>query len=56
MDELITRHTEIMSRYDPEHKVGLVVDEWVHGTMWNRARTRASCISRIPCATPLSPL
>ena len=28
MDELITRHTEIMSRYDPEHKVGLVVDEW----------------------------
>ena len=28
MDELITRHTEIMSHYDPEHKVGLVVDEW----------------------------
>ena len=28
MDELITRHTDIMSRYDPEHKVGLVVDEW----------------------------
>ena len=28
MDELITRHTEIMSHYDPEHKVGLIVDEW----------------------------
>ena len=28
MEELITRHTEIMSHYDPEHKVGLIVDEW----------------------------
>ncbi len=28
MEELITRHSEIMNRYDPQHKVGLVVDEW----------------------------
>lgn len=28
MEELITRHTEIMSRFDPEHRVGLIVDEW----------------------------
>ena len=28
MEELITKHLEIMSRYDPEHKVGLIVDEW----------------------------
>lgn len=28
MDELITRHTNIMERYDPAHRVGLVVDEW----------------------------
>ncbi|MBP3796867.1 MAG: alpha-N-arabinofuranosidase [Ruminococcus sp.] len=28
MDENITRHTEIMNRYDPECKVGLIVDEW----------------------------
>lgn len=28
MDELITRHSEIMNRYDPEHRVGLIVDEW----------------------------
>lgn len=28
MDELVTRHTEIMNRYDPENKIGLVVDEW----------------------------
>jgi alpha-N-arabinofuranosidase len=28
MDELITRHSAIMDRYDPEKQVGLVVDEW----------------------------
>ena len=28
MEELITRHGAIMDQYDPEKKVGLVVDEW----------------------------
>lgn len=28
MDELIVRHSEIMDRYDPEKRVGLIVDEW----------------------------
>ncbi|WP_194776329.1 alpha-N-arabinofuranosidase [Pararhodonellum marinum] len=28
MDELITRHSSIMDQYDPEKKVGLIVDEW----------------------------
>jgi len=28
MDELIREHSRIMDRYDPEKKVGLVVDEW----------------------------
>jgi len=28
MDELIGRHAEIMDRYDPERRVGLIVDEW----------------------------
>ena len=28
MDELIVRHTQIMDKYDPKHKVGLIVDEW----------------------------
>ena len=28
VDELLTRHTEIMNRYDPENKIGLVVGEW----------------------------
>jgi alpha-N-arabinofuranosidase len=28
MDELLRKHGEIMDRYDPARKVGLVVDEW----------------------------
>lgn len=28
MEELLTRHGAIMDRYDPEKRVGLVVDEW----------------------------
>jgi alpha-L-arabinofuranosidase len=28
MDELITRHSAIMDKYDPTRKVGLMVDEW----------------------------
>ncbi len=28
MEMLVTRHGEIMNRYDPEKKVGLIVDEW----------------------------
>ena len=28
MEELITRHSAIMDQYDPEKKVGLMVDEW----------------------------
>ncbi|MFC8733473.1 alpha-N-arabinofuranosidase [Luteimicrobium sp. NPDC057192] len=33
MNELLTRHSTVMDRYDPHRKVGLVVDEW--GTWWN---------------------
>ncbi|WP_151737618.1 alpha-N-arabinofuranosidase ['Paenibacillus yunnanensis' Narsing Rao et al. 2020] len=28
MDELITRHSAIMDQYDPERRVGLIIDEW----------------------------
>ncbi len=28
MDELITKHSTIMDRYDPERRVGMIVDEW----------------------------
>lgn len=28
MDELVTKHSAIMDRYDPEKRIGLLVDEW----------------------------
>ena len=28
MDEIVTRHSEVMDRYDPDRRVGLIVDEW----------------------------
>ncbi|WP_335964330.1 alpha-L-arabinofuranosidase C-terminal domain-containing protein [Galbibacter sp. PAP.153] len=28
MDELVTKHTAIMDKYDPDRKIDLVVDEW----------------------------
>lgn len=28
MEELVTKHSEIMDKYDPEKKIALVVDEW----------------------------
>ena len=28
MDGLIEGHRAVMDRYDPEHRVGLIVDEW----------------------------
>jgi len=28
MEELVTRHSTVMDKYDPEKKVGLIVDEW----------------------------
>lgn len=28
MDELVKRHSQIMDKYDPKRKIGLIVDEW----------------------------
>lgn len=28
MEELVTRHGEIMNRYDPQKRIGMIVDEW----------------------------
>ncbi|WP_068619048.1 alpha-N-arabinofuranosidase [Paenibacillus tuaregi] len=28
MEELIIKHSEIMDKYDPERRVGLIIDEW----------------------------
>jgi alpha-L-arabinofuranosidase len=34
MDELVTRHSQIMDKYDPDRKVALYVDEW--GTWYDQ--------------------
>jgi alpha-N-arabinofuranosidase len=34
MEELVTKHSAIMDQYDPQKKVGLVVDEW--GTWYEK--------------------
>src|SRR6185369_6327225 len=28
MEELVTKHSAIMDKYDPQKRIGLVVDEW----------------------------
>lgn len=28
MDELISKHSTIMDQYDPDKRIGLIVDEW----------------------------
>ena len=33
MDDIIRRHLDVMNKYDPKHRVGLIVDEW--GTWYN---------------------
>ncbi|MDR1861197.1 MAG: alpha-N-arabinofuranosidase [Bacteroidales bacterium] len=33
MDELLTKHSNIMDRYDPQKRTGLITDEW--GTWYN---------------------
>ncbi|MTE23143.1 alpha-N-arabinofuranosidase [Microbacterium sp. ZXX196] len=33
IEELLTRHSTVMDRYDPARRVGLVLDEW--GTWWD---------------------
>jgi alpha-N-arabinofuranosidase len=38
MDELVTKHSAIMDKYDPEKRIGLYVDEW--GTWYDPAPGR----------------
>ena len=28
MEEMVTKHSEVMDKYDPEKRIGLIVDEW----------------------------
>lgn len=38
MEELVTKHSQIMDKYDPEKRIGLFVDEW--GTWYDPAPGR----------------
>ena len=40
MDELISRHSAILDRYDPEGRIGLSISEW--GTWWATEKDRPS--------------
>jgi alpha-N-arabinofuranosidase len=31
MDEILTKHAQVMDKHDPEKRVALLVDEWGHG-------------------------
>ena len=47
METLIERHGHIMDEYDPEKKIGMIVDEWgAWYTVEPGEQTRDSCISR----------
>ncbi len=50
MEELVTRHSTIMDKYDPTKKVALIVDEWGAGTMWSPAPILVFFTSRTPSA------
>ena len=40
METLIERHGAIMDEYDPDKKVGMIVDEWAPGIPASRAQIR----------------
>ena len=51
IDDLVRGHGAIMDRYDPEKRIGLIVDEWGYlGMTSSPALTPASSTSRAPCA------
>ena len=54
--DVVKRHCDIMDKYDPKKRIGLLVDEW--GTWWDEEREQnpAIYISRTQCATPWSQL
>lgn len=40
MDEIITKHSAIIDKYDPERRIGLSIDEW--GTWWTAPKDTPS--------------
>lgn len=50
IEDVVRKHIQIMDKYDPQKKIGLMVDEWEPGGTKSRARSTATCTSRTPCA------
>lgn len=50
MDNLISKHSAIMDKYDPEKKIALAVDEWGPGTHHCRAAIQGFWSNRTACA------
>ena len=52
MEELITKHSAVMDKYDPDKKVGLMVDEWgtwYTGPAWREPRLPVSAEQPARC-------
>ena len=49
MEELVTRHSAIMDKYDPEKKMLWLWMNGVDGMMWNREPMALFYTSKIPC-------
>jgi alpha-N-arabinofuranosidase len=56
IDELITKHSEIMDTYDPEKRIGLYVDEWgmwydpepdARGLLWQQNTIRDALVAAL---------
>ena len=47
MDKLITKHSTIMDKYDPDKRIGMIIDEW--GTWFDASQEQIldSFISKI---------
>ena len=53
METLIERHGAIMDEYDPDKKVGMIVDEWGTWYTCEPGTNPGFCISRIRCVMHL---
>jgi alpha-L-arabinofuranosidase len=55
MEEIVSNHGAIMDRYDPEKRIGLIVDEWGSWYDVEPGRILAFSINRTPCVMPWWP-
>ena len=49
MEEFVTRHANIMDKYDPNKKNAIVVDEWGGWYDVEKGTIQVFCLNKIPC-------